>query len=816
MDYRRSSRRGGEESFAIIFGRLLNNANLSIIRLSQKTGISRRTLENWHAGRTARPRDRNALEQIALALKLSPIDKVQFLQSAGHQAMPLANMQLPNVPTPCIGRDAEIKKLINLLASDNHRCVTIYGMGGIGKTRLAIAIGEAAASIFPGGVYFVPLTAATELADIWVAIARTLQIPLDGQEAISADLADVLRNRKALLILDNFEQLTPYAAQLEAFLWQTHSLTLLITARWSLGLSSETIFPLQGLESIADAQELFIQTAKRRFATFHVPPQQYAAIGRICTATANIPLAIELAAMWSEVYTPIQIERELKHNFSLLQSPEVGQRRSIEGAFQYAWQQLDKPTQQMAQALTIFEGAFSTEAALFVSQGSPISLRMLINCGLLTMQQPRRFMLHRLLHQLLISQMAQGGEVILDHQITQRYKTFYYDLVLVFIETYHQTCSIQDAKQLGYEWSNIRAVWNKLSQEQAWDKLCAMSEVFVHFEALNLWGEGVLFFEQALLVAPSESLLRAHLLQAIATLEAHRNNMGRVATLCTESIRLFEQHRQRPSGLYALVHLGAAMLFLGQAEKASALIQQALASDSTTQNKNLELLIYAILTNIHLIHNEYEQARQILATLLERLPKQCWAYSAMMVMLAQTMCAQGNSQQATEILLTARKNSRQMQAFMGWSAIEFLLYEASSKGDVDALYNQMVRFGDEIGNVKVVAHSLLHLGMNLTLLRQYDLVSKLFFVSLRLLFERIKAESWLHVLSRCAFVYVPSQPALASQLFQLLYHCIETPLALQQQAGQMLVQLPYIEDNSLQVDIPISQIPMSLRSILLQ
>ena len=227
---------------------------------------------------------------------------------------------LVEAETPLIGRERELAELIGLLAA--ARLVTVTGPGGIGKTRLALALGGQTVGQFSDGVVLVPLETFTERSVVAVAIGQAVGARPAAERDPEDALLDQVATRQLLLILDNFEQLSvaPLVARLLA---AAARLRIVITSRVPLHLSGEQEYPVAplavpdpgadgGLEALLriEAVALFVERARRVRPDFQLTDENAGAVAAICRRLDGLPLAIELAAARVKVLAPaIMLDR---------------------------------------------------------------------------------------------------------------------------------------------------------------------------------------------------------------------------------------------------------------------------------------------------------------------------------------------------------------------------------------------------------------------------------------------------------------------------------------------------------------------------
>src|SRR5204863_6927205 len=231
-----------------------------------------------------------------------------------------ARQNLPIQPTPFIGRAHELAALETILTRSNTRIVTVTGPGGMGKTRLALAVAERQlrSERFADGAFFVALAPVGAPEHIITTLADALAFPLatGGPQTRTPrqQVLDYLRAKQLLLVLDNCEHLLDGVRDLAtALLAAAPELRLLATSREPLHLHGEQLFPLGGLsaEAEADAIALFTSAVARLRPDFTVDARMLIDMTKICRMVGGMPLAIELAAGWADTLSMEMIAAEI-------------------------------------------------------------------------------------------------------------------------------------------------------------------------------------------------------------------------------------------------------------------------------------------------------------------------------------------------------------------------------------------------------------------------------------------------------------------------------------------------------------------------
>jgi predicted ATPase/DNA-binding CsgD family transcriptional regulator len=281
-------------------------------------------------------------------------------------------------PTPLIGRDRELEALRKQLLSDSIRLVTLTGAGGIGKTRLALATGRYVEASFPDGVSFVDLAPLHDPTQIDAAIAEALSLDPAPDRSPAERVTGYLRDRRLLLILDNFEHVLPAAGRVSELLAAAPGLKLLVTSREPLNLRLEHRLPLTGLALPdlrttdpglalqAPAAALFLEHARRLQPELTLTPADARALAQLVHRLDGIPLAIRIAAAHSNVLSPGAILSRLDSQ-TLLSAQHArdvpGRHHTLWDAIEWSYALLSATEQAAFRHLGIFVGGWTLEAA---------------------------------------------------------------------------------------------------------------------------------------------------------------------------------------------------------------------------------------------------------------------------------------------------------------------------------------------------------------------------------------------------------------------------------------------------------------------
>jgi predicted ATPase/DNA-binding SARP family transcriptional activator len=342
---------------------------------------------------------------------------------------------LPVQVDALIGRTRELAEVAQLLAI--ARLVTLTGPGGVGKTRLALAVAHQIAGSFPDGVCFVDLVSVRDPSLVAEAIARALGLHDAGGQPRIETLLAALRETQALLLLDNFEQVLEAAGLLADLVAGCPRLVVLTTSRTRLRLRGERDYPVLPLAipatpgsvvaaavAASPAGQLFAERAREARSDFALTPENAAAVAEICRRLDGLPLALELAAARVRILTPDELLSRLADPLTLLTGgardlPE--RQRTIRAAIAWSYELLAPAEQAHFRRLAVFTGGWTLPAAEAVVDpvgelgvGILDGLASLVDQSLVVEQGlggERRFALLETIREYAAAQLATAGEL---------------------------------------------------------------------------------------------------------------------------------------------------------------------------------------------------------------------------------------------------------------------------------------------------------------------------------------------------------------------------------------------------------------------
>ena len=283
---------------------------------------------------------------------------------------------LPDPRTRFIGREAALADLARLLPST--RLLTLTGIGGCGKTRLAVQFAQQQVENFADGVWFVDLAPLDDAARVLSACAAVLGLREEGESPLIERLLERLADRRVLLVLDNCEHLLAGVVELVDAVLAVGT-TVLATSREGLGVTGEQIYPVRSLSLPATAElpvvqgaesvRVFVDRARLAWPEFEVDGANAAALAEICTRLDGIALAIELAAARVTMLSVAEIAARLDDRFRLLTggSRALPRHQTLQAAMQWSYEQLTPAEQHLLRQLSVFAGGWTLQDAAEVA-----------------------------------------------------------------------------------------------------------------------------------------------------------------------------------------------------------------------------------------------------------------------------------------------------------------------------------------------------------------------------------------------------------------------------------------------------------------
>lgn len=363
----------------------LEEAHAGLMRLYALAGSKREALAQYGRLEEALSREvgtepsasSRALREEIAAGRFPPNDGVPF-GSAPEEPAGTARRNLPAPRTSFVGREREMIEVKRMMAMT--RLLTITGVGGSGKTRLALEVARDLVGAYPDGVWLAELAPLADPGLVPQAVARTLGVKEQPGQPLTDTLAETLRTKRTLLVLDNCEHLLDGAARLvDALLDSCPHLRILATSREALGIAGEVRWTVPSLSMLdpqsadtveelerSESARLFVERASARRPGFSLTPDNTQAVAQICHRLEGIPLAIELAAARVGALSIKQISERLTASLKLLTGgdrTQVPKQRTLRGTLDWSHELLSTNEKKLFGRLSVFAGGWTLEAA---------------------------------------------------------------------------------------------------------------------------------------------------------------------------------------------------------------------------------------------------------------------------------------------------------------------------------------------------------------------------------------------------------------------------------------------------------------------
>jgi predicted ATPase/DNA-binding SARP family transcriptional activator len=401
------------------------------------------------------------------------------LPAASPAAAAARPPNLPRALTPFVGREADLAEISRRLDDAHCALLTLFGPGGVGKTRLALEVARQRSAAYRDGVAFVPLESLAAPDHLATAIGSAVGLDFRGEAEPQQQLLAHLRGQQRLLVLDNFESLlaeAPTPALLLDLLHGAPGVQLLVTSREVLNLRAEWLFEVAGLPyppadaageparvpgSLPDryaAVRLFTQHAHRLRHDFAPGPEDLALISRLCRLVAGLPLAIELAAALTRAQTCAAIAAAVERNLDNLattQSDVPARQRSLHALFEYSWDLLEARARGVLARLAVFRGGLTVEAAQPVAGASETDLKRLAEKSFLRRRADGRYEMHAVLRQYAAQKLASVDAAA----ASARHGAYYSRWVQGHAQDLSGEATAEAAAAIQSELDNVRAAW---------------------------------------------------------------------------------------------------------------------------------------------------------------------------------------------------------------------------------------------------------------------------------------------------------------------------------------------------------------------
>jgi non-specific serine/threonine protein kinase len=569
---------------------------------------------------------------------------------------------LPAEITSFVDRRKEISEAKQALSTT--RLLTLTGVGGVGKTRLAVRVAAGMRRAFTDGVWLVELAALQDRTLLEQTVADTIGLSDRSARSPREAVVDHLRDKQLLLVLDNCEHLADGCAGLSVeLLAAAPGLRILVTSRHALGVSAEQILaippmPVPDLECPPQPGKLVHNEAIRLFGEraapvrpgFTVTAGNHGTLVRICRQLDGLPLAIELAAAWLRVLSPEQILHRLDDRFQFLRGSSrsvLPRHQTLRAVLDWSHELCSPPERMLWARVSVFADGFDLDAAEAVCAGDGIDFHQILDlvAGLVDKSiliredqghspQARYRLLDTIRHYGQDALRAAGQETVL----RRRHRDYYLSLAERGEAEWFGPTQLEIAARTRGEHANLRlALEFCLSTPgESQTGLRLAGTLYFYWLSCGFSAEGRHWLDRALNLDTEPTKARATALTVNAHLAVTQGDIAGMATMAQESRGLAEQLGDEAALAYALANLGAAAWQDGDPERARELFEDALARFEAIGELNTTMIIAYSTSTMALFSDDLARATAVCQRSLERCERhgEMWARAYTLYVLA--------------------------------------------------------------------------------------------------------------------------------------------------------------------------------------
>ncbi len=562
-----------------------------------------------------------------------------------------SSLTLPVQDSPLVGRKTQLATLQKLVQQEGVRLVTLTGPGGIGKSRLALQVAYELLPAIKDGVWWVELTPISDPALVPRALmdALELQEPHGNTRPLIETVADYLRDKQSLLVLDNFEQVMGAVPVIKTLLERARHIRLLVTSRQVLRLHGEHEFDVPSL-SLPDRQDagdmpkiarseavsLFVQRAQAVRPDFALTPENSAAITEICTRLDGIPLAIELAVPRLKLLTAQALLARLTGtggqttSLHLLTRGAVdssNRHQTIRNTIEWSYQALAPADQNLFRQLSVFEAAFQVDTVEATFSGETTFSAVSILDGLASLldhsllrraaqHRDERFMYLETIKEFAREKLAESGD---ESRVRLRHATYYTELAEIVEREQGGPHTLAWYERLETEQADVRAALAWLLKDPAQAEMALRLGVGLgRFWLLhNHLNEGQRWLNAALEANPdAPPSLRARAFHHLGAMASMQGDYARAKTFSTTALTVWRELNDDAGIALALNNLGNIAKEQGEYPQAFTLYSESLERNRLLGNTAGMAIAYNNLGTIALEQQDYDRATALYTTSL--------------------------------------------------------------------------------------------------------------------------------------------------------------------------------------------------------
>ncbi|HJQ29960.1 MAG TPA: adenylate/guanylate cyclase domain-containing protein, partial [Rubrobacter sp.] len=516
---------------------------------------------------------------------------------------------LPAQPTPLVGRVREVEEVAGRLRSEQVRLLTLTGPGGTGKTRLSLQVAANLLEEFDEGVFFVPLATINDPELVPSAIAEALGVRESADQTLEVSLKSYIRDKRLMLILDNFEHVLEGATLVGELVSACPRLKVLATSRIPLRLYGEWEYPVPPLAlpdprvlpplkvlTQYEAVKLFVERARTVKEDFEVTNESAPAVAEICSRLDGLPLAIELAAARIRILPPQKMLQRLSNRLQFLKGGPrdlPARQRTLRGTIDWSYDLLSEDEKSLFGRLAVFSGGSTLEAVEEICdpEGDVDSLEgvdLLVENSLLRQEEGAegepRFAMLETVHEYAREKLEESGEA-------EEFKRAHAEYFLALAEEADPELKGQDQlewlRRLEAEHDNLRAALSWALGQEAVELGLRLTGALWRFWWMRGYdSEGRRWLEEALSMDGRGRVeSRAMSLAGVGALASHQGDLDRAGEAAAEGLELLmEQSERSEVRLYLLLTLGHVALERAENDRATEVFEESLSLSRRLRN----------------------------------------------------------------------------------------------------------------------------------------------------------------------------------------------------------------------------------------
>ncbi len=399
---------------------------------------------------------------------------------------------MPSYSTPFTGRDAEAARIYSFFSTAGAKCMTLVAQGGMGKSRLAAEAVRGLSETYLDGIAYIELAPLDTPDKIPFAVANVLNYTFYEDESPVKQLVDYFKDRKMLLVLDNFEHLLEGRDFISQIILNCPRTAVLATSRAILGMPGETVLELRGLDYSADgpAVKLFWEHASRYSGGREFDDDEKKAAVEFCRVVDGLPLAMELAAPWLKVLSVSELVKEMQAGADILKDSKAGAKHSsMRSLFEYSYGLLSESERRIMRRLTLFTGGFGRQAAVKVTGASLSELMSLSDKSFIKVSAPSRFVIHELIRQYAFEKFSSDAADV--ESVKREHTAYFTGYIRSMKGQLTGPRQRENMEAVSNDIENIISAWDAVQKHGGFDSLYEAAEpVFNFYELRNRFVEG--------------------------------------------------------------------------------------------------------------------------------------------------------------------------------------------------------------------------------------------------------------------------------------------------------------------------------------